>query len=61
MNRLFGWLRCFHSPGAQGEGDPSTPVTNRLFHTVPIDGPAWRLVLAAVATVHVVVRVETWL
>ena len=46
MNRLPSWLRCFHSPGAQGEGDPYTPVTNRLFHTVPIDGPVWRLVLA---------------
>jgi hypothetical protein len=46
MNRLFGWLRYFHSAGAQGEADPSTPVINRLFHTVLIDGPAWRLVLA---------------
>ncbi len=37
------------------------PAMNRLFHTAPIDGPAWGLVLAAAVTVYVVVEVETWL
>lgn len=37
------------------------PAMNRLFHTAPIDGPAWGLVLAAALTVYVVVEVETWL
>ncbi len=37
------------------------PAMNRLFHTAPIDGPAWGLVLAAGVTVYVVVEVETWL
>ena len=36
------------------------PAMNRLFHTAPIDGPAWGLVLAAAVTVYVVVEVETW-
>jgi cation-transporting P-type ATPase F len=38
-----------------------TPTMNRLFHTAPIDGPAWGLVLAAAVTVYVIVEVETWL
>lgn len=38
-----------------------TPAMNRLFHTAPIDGPAWGLILAAAATVYVIVEVETWL
>lgn len=37
------------------------PAMNRLFHTAPIDGFAWGLVLAAAVTVYVVVEVETWL
>lgn len=37
------------------------PAMNRLFHTAPIDGPAWGLVLAAAVTVYVVVELETWL
>ncbi len=37
------------------------PAMNRLFHTAPIDGPAWGLVLAAAVTVYVVVETETWL
>lgn len=37
------------------------PSMNRLFHTAPIDGPAWGLVLTAAVTVYVVVEVETWL
>jgi cation-transporting ATPase F len=38
-----------------------SPSMNRLFHTAPIDGPAWGLILAAAVTVYVVVEVETWL
>ncbi len=38
-----------------------TPAMNRLFHTAPIDGPAWGLILAAAVTVYVIVEVETWL
>jgi len=45
MNRLFS-RQCVHCTESRGECDPSTPVMNRLFHAVPIDGPAWRLVLA---------------
>jgi magnesium-transporting ATPase (P-type) len=37
------------------------PVMNRLFHTAPIDGLAWGLVLAAAVTVYVIVEAETWL
>ncbi|MCP9443497.1 MAG: cation-transporting P-type ATPase [Nitrospira sp.] len=37
------------------------PVMNRLFHTVPIDGTAWALVLAAALVGYAVVEVETWL
>jgi magnesium-transporting ATPase (P-type) len=38
-----------------------TPVMNRLFHTVPIDGLAWLLILAVAVTVYLVVGVEKWL
>jgi magnesium-transporting ATPase (P-type) len=38
-----------------------TPAMNRLFHTTPIDGPAWGLILAVAVTVYVVVEAETWL
>lgn len=38
-----------------------SPSMNRLFHTAPIDGPAWGLILAVAVTVYVVVEVETWL
>jgi magnesium-transporting ATPase (P-type) len=38
-----------------------TPAMNRLFHTAPIDGPAWGLVLAAAVAVYVIVEAETWL
>lgn len=34
---------------------------NRLFHTAPIDGPAWALILTAAVTVYVIVETETWL
>ena len=34
---------------------------NGLFHTAPIDGPAWGLILAVAMTVYTVVEVETWL
>lgn len=34
---------------------------NRLFHTAPIDGLAWALILASAVTVYLVVEVETWL
>lgn len=34
---------------------------NRLFHTAPIDGLAWALILAVAVTVYLVVEVETWL
>ncbi|GKS60188.1 putative cation-transporting ATPase F [Nitrospira sp.] len=37
------------------------PAMNRLFHTAPIDGPAWALILAGAVTVYAVVEVETWL
>ncbi|CUQ65635.1 cation-transporting P-type ATPase [Candidatus Nitrospira inopinata] len=37
------------------------PVMNRLFHTVPIDGAAWVLVLAVALIGYAVVEVETWL
>ncbi len=37
------------------------PAMNRLFHTAPIDGLAWALILAAAVTVFVVVEIETWL
>lgn len=38
-----------------------TPVMNRLFHTAPIDGPAWLLILAVAAGVYLVVGAEKWL
>ncbi len=38
-----------------------SPTMNRLFHTAPIDGPAWGLVLAAAVIVYGVVEAETWL
>ncbi|MCA1957643.1 MAG: HAD-IC family P-type ATPase, partial [Nitrospira sp.] len=37
------------------------PVMNRLFHTVPIDGTAWALVLVVALVGYGVVEVETWL
>ncbi|MCP9448062.1 MAG: cation-transporting P-type ATPase, partial [Nitrospira sp.] len=37
------------------------PVMNRLFHTVPIDGTAWALVLAVALVGYAVVEVESWL
>jgi cation-transporting ATPase F len=37
------------------------PAMNRLFHTAPIDGPAWGLILAAAVIVYLVVEAETWL
>lgn len=37
------------------------PVMNRLFHTVPIDGTAWALVLSVALVGYAVVEVETWL
>jgi magnesium-transporting ATPase (P-type) len=37
------------------------PVMNRLFHTVPIDGTSWALVLAVAFIGYAVVEVETWL
>ncbi len=38
-----------------------SPTMNRLFHTAPIDGPAWVLILASAVTVYLVVEAETWL
>jgi cation-transporting P-type ATPase F len=38
-----------------------SPTMNRLFHTAPIDGPAWGLVLAVAVIVYGVVEAETWL
>jgi magnesium-transporting ATPase (P-type) len=38
-----------------------TPAMNRLFHTTPIDGPAWGLILVVAVPVYVVVEAETWL
>jgi cation-transporting P-type ATPase F len=38
-----------------------TPAMNRLFHTTPIDGSSWGLILTAAVTVYAVVEVETWL
>jgi magnesium-transporting ATPase (P-type) len=37
-----------------------SPTMNRLFHTAPIDGPAWVLILASAVTVYLVVEAETW-
>lgn len=37
------------------------PVMNRLFHTVPIDGTAWALVLVVALIGYAVVEIETWL
>jgi len=38
-----------------------TPVMNRLFHTVPIDGLAWALIGAIGLSVYTVVEIETWI
>ena len=38
-----------------------SPSMNQLFHTAPIDGLAWALILASAITVYLVVEVETWL
>jgi magnesium-transporting ATPase (P-type) len=38
-----------------------TPVMNRLFHTAPIDGPAWALVMVVAVVVYLAVGVEKWL
>ncbi len=38
-----------------------SPSMNQLFHTAPIDGLAWALILAVAVTVYLVVEVETWL
>ena len=38
-----------------------SPSMNRLFHTAPIDGPAWGLILVVAVTVYVIVEAETWL
>ena len=37
------------------------PPMNRLFHTEPIDGPAWMLILATALAVYLVVAGEKWL
>jgi cation-transporting P-type ATPase F len=37
------------------------PMMNRLFHTVPIDGVAWGLVVGAAVAVYLVVGAEKWL
>lgn len=37
------------------------PAMNRLFHTAPIDGTAWVLILTVAVTVYLMVEVETWL
>ena len=36
-------------------------VMNRLFHTAPIDGPAWVLILGISLTVYFVVECEKWI
>jgi cation-transporting P-type ATPase F len=38
-----------------------TPAMNRLFHTAPIDGSSWGLILTAAVTIYIVVEAETWL
>ncbi len=38
-----------------------TPVMNRLFHTVPIDGMAWAKILATAIVVYLIVGLEKWL
>jgi magnesium-transporting ATPase (P-type) len=38
-----------------------TPVMNQLFHTAPIDGPAWLLILATAVGVYLAVGTEKWL
>jgi magnesium-transporting ATPase (P-type) len=38
-----------------------SPSMNQLFHTAPIDGTAWALILAVAVTVYLVVEAETWL
>jgi len=37
------------------------PTMNRLFHTVPIDGLAWLLILATAVIVYLTVGGEKWL
>jgi len=37
------------------------PSMNRLFHTTPIDGPAWILILATAGLVYLTVGAEKWL
>jgi magnesium-transporting ATPase (P-type) len=37
------------------------PVMNRLFHTAPIDGPAWALILGISLAVYLVVGFEKWI
>ncbi|WP_447863315.1 cation-transporting P-type ATPase [Nitrospira calida] len=37
------------------------PPMNRLFHTSPIDGPAWVLILAVAVAVYLIVGVEKWI
>jgi cation-transporting ATPase F len=37
------------------------PVMNRLFHTMPIDGQAWLLILALSFPVYLIVEIEKWL
>jgi len=37
------------------------PVMNRLFHTAPIDGPAWASILATGLVVYTVVGIEKWI
>ncbi len=38
-----------------------SPSMNQLFHTAPIDGLAWALILASAVAVYLVVELETWL
>jgi hypothetical protein len=34
---------------------------NELFHTVPIDGPAWALIIGTSLAVYLVVGLEKWI
>ncbi len=38
-----------------------TPVMNRLFHTVPIDGVAWLPIVGVAGTVYLLVGLEKWI
>ncbi len=38
-----------------------TPIMNKLFHTVPIDGTAWLPIVGAALLVYVTVGLEKWL